>query len=234
MVMWIALLAGCSNPTVTGKVVDGAGQPVDGATIMAAGTLCQTETDAEGSFSLPCAKGDHLITVLQGGYFSQEIEVAEHEGAHEIGAVRLINEPPGEGFFIFSDAAHTRLQAGYARRDNPKDKTKRVFVIDRESPKVNTVKAGEVQLFDYNYNDWKMLTADPKGRIYQNHKNKKGHWELDYAKFPEERKDTLEPGKILVTLQLDPGEYFIADWMGGFFHRKTGTDLNTGFVIVAE
>lgn len=234
MLVWIALLTACSQPTVTGKVVDGAGQPIPGATIMAAGTLCQSETEDDGAFSLSCSQGDLLITVLQGGYFSQEIEIAEHEGAHEIGAVRLINEPPGEGIYLFTSAQHNALTAAYSVREDPRRKTKRNFVVDRDNTKPNQVKAGEVQLFDWNYNDWKIWAVDPDGSIYRDQKNKKGRWEQKYAEAPELRKDTLGSGQILVTMQLEPGEYFIADWMGGFFHKKQGTQQLTGYLLVAE
>ena len=234
MVLWIALLGACSNPTVTGRVVDGGGQPISGATVLAAGTLCTAETGTDGVFSLSCAQGDHLITVLQSGYFSQEIEVGEHEGAHELGAVRLINQPPKEGIFLFSGAAHTPLAAAYAVREDPKRKTKRNFIVDRKASKQNSVAAGEVQLFDWNYNDWKIWTMDADGSVYRDEKGDKGRWEQRYAEAPEERKDTLEPGKVLVTLKLEPGEYFIADWMGGFFHKKHGTQQYTGYVISVE
>ena len=61
-----------TSRTVTGSVVDEAGEPIIGATIMVAGTTTGTVTDIDGKFSLPVPEKGKL-TISYIGYTTQTI-----------------------------------------------------------------------------------------------------------------------------------------------------------------
>lgn len=66
-------LSAMAQTTVKGTVVDEAGQPVIGATVIVKGTTIGTTTGVDGDFQLPVpAKGVMEVSFL--GYVSQEVE----------------------------------------------------------------------------------------------------------------------------------------------------------------
>ena len=62
-----------TSRTVTGSVVDEAGEPIIGATIMVAGTTTGTVTDIDGKFSLPVPEKGKL-TISYIGYNYHKFE----------------------------------------------------------------------------------------------------------------------------------------------------------------
>ena len=62
--------------TVTGKIMDGEGVPVVGATILVVGTTHGTTSDADGSFSLANIPVEGALRISYIGYATQEIPVA--------------------------------------------------------------------------------------------------------------------------------------------------------------
>ncbi|MDX1429925.1 MAG: carboxypeptidase-like regulatory domain-containing protein, partial [Rhodothermales bacterium] len=63
---------------VTGTVVDGpTGKPVEGVTVVLAGTLFGTVTGPDGSFSLgPVSNGTYTLKLIRAGYEPVEVEAA--------------------------------------------------------------------------------------------------------------------------------------------------------------
>ena len=62
--------------TVTGKIMDGEGVPVVGATILVVGTTHGTTSDIDGSFSLSNVPSEGVLRFSYIGYATQEIPVA--------------------------------------------------------------------------------------------------------------------------------------------------------------
>ena len=62
--------------TVTGVVIDEAGEPTIGATVREKGTQNGTVTDFDGKFSIKVAKADAVLTFSYVGYQTQEVKVA--------------------------------------------------------------------------------------------------------------------------------------------------------------
>ena len=75
MFMSIATAADAQNRVVTGTVVDKAGQPVIGATVIETGTMNGVATDVDGKFTLTFREKSTNITVESLGYISQEVAV---------------------------------------------------------------------------------------------------------------------------------------------------------------
>ncbi len=73
--------------TVTGRVVDDAGKPVELATVAVATLRLGTSTDAEGRFALELPPGPAVLDVNLLGYERRRLEIAVAEG---MGAVRIV------------------------------------------------------------------------------------------------------------------------------------------------
>lgn len=64
------------NKTVTGKIIDSAGEPVTGANVRVKGTTTGTISDIDGNFSLQGVPDNATVEISFMGYQTQEISVA--------------------------------------------------------------------------------------------------------------------------------------------------------------
>ncbi|MBQ8554137.1 MAG: TonB-dependent receptor [Alistipes sp.] len=76
MLLSVATAANAQNKVITGTVVDQAGMPVIGASVVETGTMNGVSTDVDGKFSLTFRENGETITVEYLGYISQEINVS--------------------------------------------------------------------------------------------------------------------------------------------------------------
>ncbi len=72
----LAITASAQSKSVSGTVVDKAGEPVIGASVVVKGTTNGTITDFDGNFSLQGVPNDGTIQVSFVGYKTQDISVA--------------------------------------------------------------------------------------------------------------------------------------------------------------
>lgn len=63
------------NAIVTGKVVDGKGQPVDGASIMEKGSSNAVITKVDGSFSITVSSNDATLVISHVGFKTKEVKL---------------------------------------------------------------------------------------------------------------------------------------------------------------
>jgi len=61
--------------SVSGKVTDGQGEPLPGASIVISGTQTGTTTDFDGNFELGSVTSDAVLTISYIGFFTQQINV---------------------------------------------------------------------------------------------------------------------------------------------------------------
>lgn len=71
----LCLVAFAQARTITGKVIDGTGEPVIGANVSVLGTTNGTITDLDGNFSLSSVSSDAKIQISFIGYITQTINV---------------------------------------------------------------------------------------------------------------------------------------------------------------
>src|ERR1700734_3933654 len=64
--------------SITGKVLDDKGAPLQGATVVAKGSKAGTSTDAAGSFRLTVPSNTSTLVVSSIGYGNQEIDVSSN------------------------------------------------------------------------------------------------------------------------------------------------------------
>lgn len=75
VVLIASMVSTLSFAQVTGTVVDKAGEPVIGASVLVKGTSAGAATDLNGKFSIPSAKSSDVLTVSYIGMVSQEISL---------------------------------------------------------------------------------------------------------------------------------------------------------------
>jgi hypothetical protein len=61
---------------ITGKILDTAGNPIAGASVIIKGTTVGTAATDNGRYSLPVAKGSYILTVSALGFSSKEVTIA--------------------------------------------------------------------------------------------------------------------------------------------------------------
>lgn len=71
--MFSVMTAFAQNGKVTGKVVDGSGEPIIGATVMVKGTSNGAITDLDGNYTLQNVPANSTVTVSYIGYKTQEL-----------------------------------------------------------------------------------------------------------------------------------------------------------------
>ena len=80
------------SKTVSGTILDAAGEPIVGANVVEKGTTNGTITDVDGRFSLAVASGATL-QVSYIGYVTQEVSVSDVEGALTLKSYTTLKSP---------------------------------------------------------------------------------------------------------------------------------------------
>ena len=76
LLMLLSMLAMAQTRPITGRVLDEAGQPVSGASIIIRGTTTGASADANGDFRINAKTGDVLIVSYVGIPTPQQVTVA--------------------------------------------------------------------------------------------------------------------------------------------------------------
>ncbi len=96
MFLSVAIAADAQQRVVTGKVVDAAGQPVIGATVVETGTMNGVATGVDGQFSISLRGEGKELTVESLGYITQTLNIAGKDiriaVAHGLGNARKLLE----------------------------------------------------------------------------------------------------------------------------------------------
>ncbi len=71
-----------SNFTLTGKVIDAEGQPLQGVTVLVKGKAVKTSTDALGAFTLPAVSNGDLVLVSMLGFVSKSQPITSESPMH--------------------------------------------------------------------------------------------------------------------------------------------------------
>ncbi|MGB3799548.1 MAG: TonB-dependent receptor plug domain-containing protein, partial [Lewinella sp.] len=88
LLLWVLLFVSVgalqAQQAITGTVMDDAGTPLIGASILASGTSTGTVTDLDGSFSLNLAAGVETLVISYTGFETLEIPVITGQSEYEI------------------------------------------------------------------------------------------------------------------------------------------------------
>ena len=215
-----------------------------GAMATVVGTLCQEHTDEQGFFELKCKqKGAVQVAISQTGYVSKSIEwVPSATKQTDLGKVHLIKIPTEQGLFLFDGASYKTMQPGHVQRNvTSGSSVEKNYCIARDRSSENRRPAGTIPLFDNEHDGWRIWKLDDEGCAWRMRcKNSRSKCEAVYRERMRGEERQLEDAKRIVLVDLQPGEYFIADWSAGIFVKnkaiseETGEDLYSGFHLIIE
>lgn len=215
------VVAGCQRPTATGTVQDVTGAPLEGARVTVVGTLCQDITDDAGRFSLSCQPEPWKVMVVKKGYVSEEVDVDASEGDdHDLGTRTLVPIPEGgSGLYVYREGAWHRPGAGVLERrlDPPRGMPdRRSYCLLPDESASTEVPADELLLYEKGTTDWSLFRLDDDGCA--RHLTRDGRaWKIEYSEQPHSVGREVGGSQRLHTVDLEPGEYFLAWWRGGNF-----------------
>ena len=225
-----ALLGGCGKMAIEGDVVDVTGTPLAGAYVTTIGAPCQTMTDEAGHFELTCTPGTYQLTIGQAGYISHEVEVeATEKKRYNLDRNVLIKIPEGEGLFLLTDGVYSSMKPGFLARRESRSGDVRTYCIDTERGEPNALPASVQSFFDKEHEGWRPFRLNADGCAYQMSKQSSGRWEVDFADKPLYDEHQVGKGMTIARIELQPGDYFVADWKGFFVEAPGEKQAYSGF-----
>lgn len=229
------LLAGCSTPTVTGQVVDVAGKPVAGVMVTnTAGALCVTESGDDGKFALSCGGDGLVLAVVKDGWFSNEVKAM---GAfdEELGQIRLVKKAPQHGLWRWENGDWVAFKKpGRVKRVVPKARDARKHFLVRDGYEPNEIPAGKTILLDDSAEEWRLWKVGERDLVHHEVAPEPNRYETAYGEQPKMSFEDVEGGRDLITAEIEPGDYFLADWTNGRFNLNKKDKLYTGRWVTAK
>ena len=224
----LALIVACGGPQVTGTVVDGGGEPLEGVHVTAVGTLCQTTSDAAGRFQLSCRAGTHQLAISRRGYVSEE-RTLDLAGAEDLGEVPLVRIPEGEGLFLLEGGHYTRMSPSHLERRHtgpPRRPTGRAWCF-LEDPSPNPVDPGEVSIFAKGVPDWRLFRLDEEGCARR--MSREGErWDVTWDERPHGSRRSVSSEQSVHVHELAPGRYAVVPWRSGSFREDRPASAEAG------
>ena len=223
----VGALTACGKMAIDGEVVDAAGNPVVGARVGAVGSLCEAQTDDAGKFAFECTPGPYDLSITMPGYVGEAVPTvqATERKRYDVGRRLLVKVPEQEGLLVFDGQDYRALTPGRLERRAGgvgAKAFKHYCLSDKESP-ANPFGAGPQPFFD-NRTDgkWRVYRLDEDGCAYRMSPKSDTQWGIDYAERLTPTTKTVEQGRDIVVMDLQPGRYFVADWEAGFFVKLPG------------
>jgi hypothetical protein len=203
-----------------GRVVDAALQGVPGARVTLGTPECETLTDATGAFSVPCAPGSYAVSITKDGYLEDALALDAPElKVYDAGTRRLVRVPDEKGFLAFDRSAYRAMKPGRLERRTGGTTldTWRAYCLAPQRSEANRLAPGVYPFLDHDSPGWRAFRLDDEGCAYRMSPTSQGQWGVDYAVAPKYDVKNAAPDTDIVTLHLEAGSYFVADWSSGFF-----------------
>jgi hypothetical protein len=162
-----------------------------------------------------CPKGTRTFSVTHPDHLDRTWLVsAPSWGDQEVGTCELSPVPTGGGLWLASDDGFTALpQAPIVRRTGPDEQR---WCVDAAAGDPVPVGAGAVRLLDNHVADWRIFKLDAEGCAYRTQRTAGSTWSFSADRVTPEALTERGPGRSWVDLELQPGDYVIAEWYEGF------------------
>jgi Carboxypeptidase regulatory-like domain len=219
-ILFAAALGSCRDMAFEGRVVDAADQGVPGALVALGPEKCQALTDAFGAFSIRCLPGTYSVTIAKDGYLGDALELqAPEKKVYDAGKRRLVQVPEEKGFLAFDKNTYRGMKPGRLERRTGGStlETWRAYCLAPKLSEVNKLAPGSYPFLDHASPGWRAFRLDDEGCAYRMSPTSQGQWGVDYAVAPKYEVKKANPDTAVVTLHLEAGSYFVADWASGFF-----------------
>ena len=103
----------CKRTTIEGKIIDGFGKPVKGATVKVAGTQFTSQTDASGEYSVGYVPGNIKVLITKEGFTDTSFSVTiATESIFPAETTSIFEIPKEIGIFVMQDGGYVPLTKG--------------------------------------------------------------------------------------------------------------------------
>jgi hypothetical protein len=235
-------LIGCGPDTLKGQVVDHQGHALANVRITALGSPnCMTTTNTDGRYSLNCLDTSlnsdcdnntetcprpTLDFKLQGYFPGLDQPVVGQEAPTTLHAM-----PTEAGLYLKKGAKHDPMVRGTLTRaleHSDKGGKSRTYCVSRELGTSNRVNGKTMAIFSNQATPWRVFRLDPAGCAYRDARNPQGKWNVEYRDNPAVIVESINDGQDWSEVEVEPGEYFLADWEGFFVPTEAGGDRYSG------
>ncbi len=229
-------IIGCDPAPLKGQVVNNEGQPLANVHVTALGAAnCMTSTDKDGRYSLNCAQTSDAenckddaedcsaITLdfkLQ-GYFPG----LDQPAAGKEASTTLHTMPTESGLYLKAGNKHDPMVRGTLTRSlelSDKGGKSRTYCVSRELGTSNRVNGTTMSIFSNQAKSWRVFRLDQDGCAYRDARNPQGKWNVEYRDNPAVIVEPIDNGQDWSEIEVEPGEYFLADWEGFFVPTEKG------------
>jgi Carboxypeptidase regulatory-like domain len=204
---------------LTGKVLDGFGKPLAGATVSVANTTFSSSTGIDGGYSVAYVPGGIRVIYSKEGYYQANLDLQISVSSnYPVQDVTLWLVPPGKGFYWINQGAYVPVAGARLNSHHSSTESRDRWGVELLTT-LNTWSAlgqptvisagsnGEVAFLDndglYNH----CLRMTPTGVFLQGKEVGLGSEnKFDYAIMPEQFRD-IAPGVCLRSSRLEPGPY---------------------------
>ncbi len=231
MFFYLMLLFSCSSTPITGTVVDGLGQPILDVSVSVLGTECVTQSGKDGTYVLDCSPNKGTIALNKEGFIGTQFAFDFSVGdAAKLPEQSLIEIPPAAGLFIHADGSYHALTKATLLRTAGRNgkEVERRFCLQSQIQESTTVEPGEVSIFVYQYNGWRLFKLNADRCAYSDKRKASGRWVVGYREKPPVGVTSLGDGFSAHTASLGPGHYFAATWDGFFVATEPNPDVYEG------
>lgn len=109
----LLFFSGCKKAEITGRVVDGFGNPLEGATVTVTGTQFTSRTDTEGGYSVPYVPGELSLSYAKPGHIPKTTNLTiATEAEYPAEKITLYQSIPGQGIYAFHNGTYEPLAQG--------------------------------------------------------------------------------------------------------------------------
>lgn len=230
-----AALGSCHNMAFEGRLVDATGAGIPSARVALGPAKCAGSTDASGAFSVHCAPGHYAATIEADGFIADGLDLdAAEPKVYDVGKRVLVRVPEERGFLAFdANGYHAMKPARLERRTGGSTlEPWRAYCLAPKLSEANQRPPGVYPFLDHGSSGWRAFRLDDEGCAYRMSPTSPGQWGVDYAVAPQLEVKQATPDAAIVTMHLEPGSYFVADWQAGFFTPASDDPLHyTGYWI---
>jgi hypothetical protein len=207
------------EPTLTGAVVDDAGAPVAGASLVdgEGEGACQAVTGADGRFRTQCVAGARRFAVSHPDHLPGDwVVTPSGRGEVDIGRFTLVRVPTARGRWLRMRDGFVGLDGAALRRDEEGERQR--WCVAGDAP-IATVPTGRVSVLDASGAETRVYRLDAEGCAYRMQKGGAEHWAWQ-AERVEGVSRAISDGRAWLDLELAAGDYAVVDWFAGFLVRE--------------
>lgn len=218
----LPLLVGCA-PTVTGSVTSDRGAVAGAVVRSVEGPALDAVTGGDGVFTVRVEPGTRRVRVTHPDVLPAEVDlVVEGHGEVRVPPIDVVRIPLEPGVHLLLGDHFSALAPGpLARRGSTTEGWR--WCVDAAAGAPIAVPAGRLRLLDNHEADWRLFRLDADGCAYTLSPTPGGFFDKKADRVDVNRVEAYAPGRDWLEVELNPGDYLVADWFqNGFVPEGEG------------